>query len=194
MGAPPVEDLKLHPTELEEEIAPAVPFVALPASAMDNVQVIDDPFLHSIAAQLKQLEDEVCVAEAAKRAEWKNVQGPITKKRIEELGNCIAALSVRLDKEKGEGEAHIEALECEIAETLEMQDAEKRKYNFPFSRTTFGQGGVYMAFDDCRIEDVSGRFEIELIPAMGADVGQISLQFRGVLNKANNEIEPVIFD
>ena len=180
LGGALMQDLNLNPTTGQTKVAPALAFVALPVSAVDNVQVIDDPSLHNVAAQLRQLEDEVEAAEAAKIAEWKSVQGPISKKKIEELGKLIETLSARLDKEKGQGEAHVEALDSEIADAMELQDAVKRKYNFPFSRTTFGQGGVYMAFDDCRIEDVSGRFEVELLPAMGTNIGQISFHLRGV--------------
>lgn len=157
----------------------ASPFVALAASAADRVVVINEPDLIAIGVHIRQIEEEVRAIQDANRHNWKQNIGPAIKKKIDEMSDSISKLTSRVDKEKDLGEAHLEALHAEIAVMEDLLDIEKMAYNFPTSRSTMGRGGLYIAFDDCRIEDVSGRFDLELIPVMGADVGRISFALSG---------------
>lgn len=154
-------------------------FVSLPADAADNVVVLDDPDILAIGSQIKQLEDEIKVMEESNKQDWKNFVGPAAKKKIDALEALLAAVTNRLVSEKDHGEAHIEALGYEMSDIIFMLDEEKRRYYFPNSRTAIGQEGLYLAFDDCRVENVGGRFDVEFVPSMGGDIGQISFGLTG---------------
>ena len=165
----------------KEPNKPFIPFMVLPQNAADAVEVLSDSDLLLIGQQIQQYEAEVIALEEEKKREWKQQEGPAKKKVIDELESEIALMTSRLEKEKHMGETHIELVESLIAENMKKQDAEKRAYYFPNSRHTIGEGGIYMAFDDCRVEDISGSFDVALTPGMGEDSARMSFLLSGML-------------
>lgn len=155
------------------------PLILLPSTAGDDVIVISDPLLESIGEQLQDLEDEVVLLEETKWQDWRKNDAPAMKQLIENLEEKIESYRSRLSKEKTRGGEHISLMEEKIQEKLLLRDETKLMYHFPQSKTSFGQDGLYMAFDDLWIENISGKFEIEISPSMGSGVGKIIFLLTG---------------
>lgn len=137
----------------------------LPINASDSVRIVKDESLTLIGDQIKQLINDCHREEERIQQDWKTNTAPLLKEIIDNLEVTINNLKKRILSEIDQGSAHVAALEEELDGQLEVQDKTKCSLYFPNSINTLGKSGLYIAFDDLWLENISGNFELEVQPA-----------------------------
>ena len=164
----------------EEEVQVCVPrkvsqppAQALLPAALEFVEVIEEDELLEIAALLEAKEEEALVEMQGKRQQWEKVTQPELKKTVD-------SLETQIDKLKGQLESTpSDDLEKALESLLGKFKSASCQLYFPDSEHYTASGNIYFAVDDFWLEEVKGSFNLELIPAMGTNIGQIVFVLSG---------------
>ena len=136
--------------------------------------------LSETARDLKHLE-AVCKKDMDNTLkEFNKTTVPLYKVTVKDLDLRIAALKKRIKTEQARGEAHLLALEEEMDGYVSQLDQIKCKLYFPLQIFSMGSGGVYVAFDDMWLEQLSGRFNIQLLPCASEHTAQAVVILSGM--------------
>lgn len=150
-----------------------LPVVPLDPSALQSVEVINENELLDISAQILGKEAEADVEFEKNIEKWEKEKKPVLKKTVDRLEEQIDKLKDQLEKSPSD----------EMEDALDGFVAEHKKAScelfFPQSVHRMGSGGVYCALDDFWLETVTGKFDLELLPAMGSDVSQLVFVMNG---------------
>jgi hypothetical protein len=141
--------------------------------------------VREIAKQLRVLEKESERIYEAEKAEWRNNSLPRLQEQVAALEERVAQFKSRLEDEAVAGVAHQNMLEEELLAHTEVLEDTKKKMYFPFSPISLGSGGVYMAFDDIWLENMSGQVNFSLQP--NRDKPYISLVLEGFTDGGEGE-------
>lgn len=156
-----------------KEAVLTVSAIPLPPSALQCVDVIDEDKLLVIAAQLSKKESEADKELEENKTIYENFTQPALKKTVEGLEKQIDKLKDQLGSTPSD----------ELEDMLDALISEHKKSScmlyFPNSVHRLAAGGVYCALDDFWLENVTGKFTLELLPAMGSEVGQLVFLLTG---------------
>jgi hypothetical protein len=135
--------------------------------------------LQEIAKEIKRLEGESKKEQDTAMREFNKTEVPVFKITVKDLELRINALKKRIKSEFSIGEAHIKSLEAEMDGFAATLDQTKCKLYFPCSIFAVGSAGVYCAFDDVWLEQLSGGFNVQLFPSATENTAQIVCLLHG---------------
>lgn len=148
-----------------------------------NIRV-RDPALVAIGKQIKAIETECKTIDDSDNNDWLKYNKPALVIQIRELEKVCESLKQNIDKEVHKGLDYISKLEEELRHYTNRLEEAKKKFYFPHSLISLGQGGVYMAFDDFWLENASGHFDIDLVPSR--DTPEFKIILTGSKDKDGN--------
>jgi hypothetical protein len=169
---PEESDRKMYFPQFQTNFLSSNGHTNLPAEF--NIRV-RDPSLVAIGKQIKAIEAECKSMDDSDNSDWIKYNKPALVIQIRELEKVCEAFKEKIDKEVHKGLDHITALEEELRSYTNRLEEAKKKFYFPQSFMSIGQGGIYMALDDFWLENASGHFDIDLIPSKDAPEIQITL-------------------
>jgi hypothetical protein len=168
---------------------------ALPATALLATHLIDEQELRDLSAQLSFQETAAREELTHSLTQWENTTQLSLKKSVETLENKIERLKKKLKEcsggsggsgGSGSDECVSEAVEEELEEVVKEHKKLSCRLYFPHSVHRMSSGGIYCALDDFWLECITGNFNLELLPAMGSDVGQVVFVLSGQASSSSS--------
>ena len=127
----------------------------------------------NVTVQLEAKEEEALQEIEEKKKDYEKNILPELKKTVDGLERQIDTLKDQLKVSPSD----------ELEFTYDTLVAEHKKTScklyFPDSVHRLTSGGIYFAVDDFWLENINGKFDLELLPAMGSDVGQLVFVLSG---------------
>lgn len=131
----------------------------------DIVLRIKDTNLTNLGRVIRNLEMRCENMDNIEQSDWAKYKKPTLKLQITELEKYCKNLHLQIESQVHRGLEVVSKLEDELNTFSERLETIKKKFYFPDSKLSFGQNGIYVAFDDFWLENISGQFDLEMAPS-----------------------------